>query len=75
MASSTVKPMPQTIEAYKTLAQRDLELIMEMKAIIGKQNKELNTLKQSNERLSKVILDVRKRDAGNKCLCRGNNTN
>ncbi len=75
MASSTVKPMPQTIEAYKTLAQRDLELIMEMKAIIGKQNKELNTLKQANERLSKVILDVRKRNANNKCLCRGNNTN
>ena len=51
MASSTVEPMPETIEAYKELAQRDLDLIVEMKAIIGKQNKELNQLRQENKRL------------------------
>jgi len=27
--------MPQTVEAYKKLAQRDLELIMEQKVLIG----------------------------------------
>jgi hypothetical protein len=32
MASSTIKPMPQTIEAYKALAQRENDLIAEMKA-------------------------------------------
>ena len=51
MASSTVEAMPQNVEAYKQLAQRDLDLIMEMKAIISKQNKELNHLRQENKRL------------------------
>lgn len=51
MASSTAQPMPETIEAYKALAQRDHDLIVEMKAIIGKQNVELNQLRQENKRL------------------------
>ncbi len=44
--------MPQTIDAYKELAQRDLNLIMEMKGIIGKQNKELNQLRQKVRKLT-----------------------
>ena len=43
---------PQTIDAYKVLAQRDLNLIMEMKGIIGTQNKELNQLRQKVKQLT-----------------------
>lgn len=32
MASSTAQPMPETIDGYKKLAQRDHDLIVEMKA-------------------------------------------
>ena len=46
MASSTIEPMPQTIEAYKTLAQRDLELIEEQQREIGRLKGELNERKQ-----------------------------
>ena len=46
MASSTVEPMPQTIEAYKKLAQRDLELIEEQQKEIGQLKAEANKLKQ-----------------------------
>jgi uncharacterized coiled-coil protein SlyX len=50
MASSTIEPMPQTIEAYKALAQRDLELIVEMKvehqAEVSKLKARLNNLEQ-----------------------------
>lgn len=46
MASSTIKPMPQTIEAYKVLAQRDLELIEEQQREIGRLKGELNERKQ-----------------------------
>lgn len=38
--------MPQTIEAYKELAQRDLDLIMEMKEEISKLKMENNKLRQ-----------------------------
>ena len=46
MASSTEKPMPQTIEAYIRLAHRDLELIMEMRSEIGQLKAKINKLEQ-----------------------------
>lgn len=46
MASSCSEPMPQTIEAYKKLAQRDLELIEEQRVTIGKQAAKINKLEQ-----------------------------
>ncbi len=46
MASSTAEPMPQTIDGYKKLAQRDLELVMEMRTEIGKLKARLNNLQQ-----------------------------
>jgi hypothetical protein len=46
MASSTIKPMPQTIEAYKNLAQRDLELIEEQQREIGQLKVKNNQLRQ-----------------------------
>ena len=39
-------PMPQTIEGYKKLAERDLELIMEQKAEISKLKQRINKLEQ-----------------------------
>ena len=47
MASSTAQPMPETIQAYKDLAQRDLELIMEMRTEIGQLKAKINKLEQS----------------------------
>ena len=67
MASSTSEPMPQTIEAYKALAQRDLELIEEQQREIGQLKAKINKLEQrrpkgertqrtrSNERRTKTI--------------------
>jgi hypothetical protein len=46
MASSQAQPMPQTIEAYKALAQRDLELIEAQRDEIGRLKAELNLRKQ-----------------------------
>jgi len=46
MASSIEKPMPQTIEAYQRLAQRDLDLIMEMRKEIGQLKARNNKLEQ-----------------------------
>lgn len=51
MASSTAEPMPQTVEAYKALAQRDLELIMEMKAEIDKLEYEVSALNKTVAKL------------------------
>ena len=51
MASSTAQPMPETIEAYKALAQRDHDLIAEMKAAhqaeVSKLKARINKLEQS----------------------------
>ena len=47
MASSTVEKMPQTIEAYRKLAQRDLELIMSQKEEIGRLKARINKLEQA----------------------------
>ena len=49
MASSTVEPMPQTIEAYKALAQRDLELIEEQQKEIGQLKVKVNKLEQRKD--------------------------
>ena len=49
MASSTAEPMPQTIEAYKALAQRDLELIEEQQKEIGQLKARVNRLRQALE--------------------------
>lgn len=46
MASSTAQPMPQTIEAYKALAQRDLELIEKQQLEIGQLKATVNNLRQ-----------------------------
>ena len=50
MASSTVEPMPQTIEAYKALAQSDHDLIVQMKAEhqaeVSKLKAKINKLEQ-----------------------------
>ena len=46
MASSTVEAMPQTVEAYKKLAQRDLEFIEEQQREIGKLKAKINKLEQ-----------------------------
>ena len=48
MAHSIFAPMPQTVEAYKALAQRDLELIMDQKAYISKLKAVINKLDQKN---------------------------
>ena len=53
MASSTAQTMPDTIEAYKKLAQRDLELIMEMRTEIGKLKAKVNKLEQKLSKESK----------------------
>ena len=53
MASSLAEPMPQTIEAYKALAQRDLELIMDMREEIVKFKIENNKLRQKVEQYRK----------------------
>ena len=45
MASSTAKPMPRTIEAYKKLAQDDLDLI-------DKLLEEIADLKKINRKLT-----------------------
>ncbi len=55
MASSTAEPMPQTVEAYKALAQRDLDLIMEQKEEISKLKAENNKLRQSNFKLKGFV--------------------
>ena len=44
-------PMPQTIEEYKKLAQRDLELIEEQRETIAKQAQTINDLRQRLERI------------------------
>ena len=68
MSSSTIEPIPQTIEAYKTLAQRDLELIEEQQREIGRLKGELNERKQqldndpnddSYERVNTHLLNLR----------------
>ena len=46
MASSTAQAMPKTIEAYKKLAARDLELIEEQQKEIGKLKAKVNKLEQ-----------------------------
>lgn len=43
--------MPQTIEAYKQLAQRDLELIEEQREEISKLKQQVNKLEQKVNKL------------------------
>lgn len=66
MASSIAEPMPQTVEAYKALAQRDLELIMEMKAEISKLKERNNRLHQKNRSLRDILIKkiMKKNKAG-----------
>ena len=59
MASSLAEPMPQTIEAYKALAQRDLELIMEQREEIAQLVACNNRLKYSRERLMSQLSKLR----------------
>jgi hypothetical protein len=44
------EPMPQTIEAYKLLAQRDLELIEDQKVVITAMALRLHKLEQRMKR-------------------------
>lgn len=59
MASSTAQPMPDTIEAYKELAQRDHDLIVEMKAAhqaeVSKLKVRINKLEQKNDSMLKTL--------------------
>jgi len=55
MASSTAEPMPQTVEAYKKLAQRDLDLIIEMKDEISKLKQKANSYEQLIEKLKRRV--------------------
>ena len=49
------QPMPQTIEAYKDLAQRDLELIEEQREEINKLKCKVNDLQQKLKAKKKVV--------------------
>jgi hypothetical protein len=65
MASSTSEPMPQTVEAYKALAQRDHDLIVEMKldhlTEVSKLKARVNKLEQSIMQCgAKAIKDAHK---------------
>lgn len=46
MASSINNPIPQTVEGYRELAQRDLILIEWQRDEIGRLNSKINQLKQ-----------------------------
>jgi len=46
MASSTSQPMGQTVDDYRKLAQRDLELIEEQQQEIGVLRAKVNNLQQ-----------------------------
>ena len=45
--------MPQTVEAYKKLAARDLELIMEQKEEISRLKQKVNNLRQKLDKRAK----------------------
>ena len=47
------QPIPQTVEAYKNLAQRDLELIEEQREEINKLKCKVNDLQQKLKRSGK----------------------
>lgn len=47
-------PMPQTVAAYKALAQRDLELIMTQQREIGQLKQQVNKLQQKLERYKRI---------------------
>ena len=55
MASSTVEKMPQTVEAYKKLAQRDLELIESQEELINNLTCKLNQRDQKITRLVRAL--------------------
>ena len=57
------EPMPQTVEAYKSLAMRDLELIMWQKAEIISMKRKLNDLQQKINRGRYVPVRKLKRKA------------
>ena len=46
------EPMQQTVEAYKELAQRDLELIEDQRDLINKLRCKVNDLSQKNIKLA-----------------------
>jgi HAMP domain-containing protein len=60
MASSQAKPMPQTIEGYQALADRDLILIESMRDEIGMLKAKINKLEQKLNRNNVEQEGVRK---------------
>lgn len=56
MASSTAKPMEQTVSEYKILAQRDLEVIEELLDDITYLKSEVKRLRVRNEKLEIKLL-------------------
>jgi len=50
MASSINNPIPQTVEGYKELAQRDLVLIEDQRDEIGRLKAKINQLQQKLSR-------------------------
>ena len=55
MAGSLAEPMPQTVEAYQRLAQRDLELIMEQREEIGRLKARINKLEQAAIKYKRML--------------------
>ena len=55
MAGSTNKPMPQTVEGYKELAQRDLVLIEAQRDEIGRLKAKINQLSQGRARKKDAV--------------------
>ena len=56
--SNSRTSMPQTVEAYKKLATRDLELIEEQREEISKLKMKVNKLKQKCEKLNVLMVQV-----------------
>lgn len=55
MASSINNPMPQTVEGYKELAQRDLVLIEKQRDEIGRLKAKINQLQQKLKKEPKFV--------------------
>lgn len=61
MVTSCSPKMPQTIEAYRALSQRDLEIIMDQKEEIDRLKQENLKLQITNRKLSERVKALRGR--------------
>lgn len=53
------EPMPRTVEHYQALAQRDLELIEEQRAEIGRLKGKINSLEQKVDKYRRLYTQNR----------------